>query len=64
MKRLHLIPTLVYVLIAASTITAGFTLWQHLDTLSYKIVTLFISLIILSNCLAKLFMLHVFKQEP
>lgn len=64
MNSSPLIPTIVFVLVAAGAISIGYSLWFYLDTLSYKIVTLFITLIILSNCLAKLFMLHIFKQEP
>lgn len=56
-------PTAVYVIISSTTITVGITLWGYFDAYTYKIVTLFITLIILSNCLAKLFKLHVYNDS-
>ena len=54
--------TAAYILVSGITISTGITLWGYFDAYTYKIVTLFISLIILSNCLAKLFKLHVFND--
>ena len=54
--------TAAYVLVSVLTLAIGIILWGYFDAYTYKIVTLFISLIILSNCLAKLFKLHVFND--
>ena len=62
MKRLHPLLTLLYATIAGLTIAISFFVLTTLTTLSYQIVTVFITLIVLSNCLAKLFMLHIYKQ--
>ncbi len=64
MKQFYLLPNLIYATIAGVTITIGIVLWTSLDTLSYQMVALFITLIVLSNCFAKLVMLHVYKQNP
>lgn len=56
--------TVLYVLISIITIGTGFILFNYFDALTYKIVTIFIGLIILSNCSAKLYTLHVYKEIP
>lgn len=60
--RSNLIPTLIYILTSVTTVAIGILLWSFFAALTYKIVTLFICLIILSNCSAKLFALHIYKD--
>lgn len=60
--RHTLLPTISYLLISGATVAIGITLWKLFDARTYEIVTLFICLIILSNCFAKLFTLHIFKD--
>ena len=60
--RQRLVPTAVYLLVSGLTIATGITLWDFFDARTYEVVTLFICLIILSNCFAKLFTLHIFKD--
>ena len=62
MKRSNLLSTITYLLVSGFTIAVGTTLWEYFDARTYQIVTLFICLIILSNCFAKLFTLHIFKD--
>lgn len=61
MKRI-LLPTITYLLVSGLTISLSITLWNYFDARTYQIVTLFICMIILSNCFAKLFTLHIFKD--
>jgi hypothetical protein len=60
--RKTLIPTAIYLFVSGVTIAIGITLWNFFDARTYQVVTLFICLIILSNCFAKLFTLHIFKD--
>lgn len=55
-------PTILYLVVSGITLAIGISLWEFFNTRAYQIVTLFICLIILSNCFAKLFTLHIFKN--
>lgn len=50
---------LFYVLIIVSTSVIGFLLWGYFSSVAYQIVTLFLTLVIVSNCLAKLFLIFI-----
>lgn len=52
-------PTMYYTLINSAAIAVGFHLWWHFTTPAYQIVTLFITLIVVSNCLAKLYVIYI-----
>ncbi len=47
----------VFSLVAASTLVGAYFVYINLNSTSGRIVTIFIALIILSNCAAKLFYL-------
>lgn len=55
--------SVLYVLVSFSVFLIGIFLIQFLESLTYKVVLIFISLIILSNCFAKLFAIVIFKQD-
>lgn len=58
-----LVSTSIYLLLSGATVAIGITLWNYFEARTYQIVTLFICLIILSNCFAKLFTLHIFNDR-
>jgi hypothetical protein len=58
------ISSLSYCVVAALANVIGWFVWEAIPVTAYRMVTVFIVLIILSNCLAKLFLLHVYKQQP
>jgi hypothetical protein len=64
MNREMLSSILLYSGIAVLTIAIGIYLWSYFDARTYRIVTVFISIIILSNCLAKLFAIFIFRELP
>lgn len=51
------IQVFLYIALALFSVCAGYLIYSALINLSAKIVTVFIVLIILSNCLAKIFYL-------
>ena len=55
----------LYSCVAALTFVTGIKLWFYFDEqMTYQIVTVFISIIILSNCFAKLFAIIVYREIP
>lgn len=56
--------SLAYIGFLLLTIVVGTFLWHYFDALTYRIVTLFISVIILSNCVAKLYTIFIFNDVP
>ncbi len=55
--------TLVYVVILLCAISTGKLVFDSLSGLTYQIVTVFITLIIISNCVAKLFARIVLNEN-
>lgn len=64
MNRQTAVFLLIYSSIAVVTMAIGLELWQYFNARTYRIVTMFISIIILSNCLAKLFSVFIFRELP
>jgi hypothetical protein len=60
----NIISTLIYSAIIVIAIVLGRFIWEAVPVTAYRMVTVFIVLIILSNCFAKLFLIHVYKQKP
>jgi hypothetical protein len=54
--------TITYTLISAASIALGHLFFNYFEARTYKIVTVFIALIILSNCMAKLYTLHTYRE--
>ncbi|MBY0310055.1 hypothetical protein K2Q16_02850 [Patescibacteria group bacterium] len=55
--------TLLYSGVALATLALAYFAITRIDTLTYKIVVVFLSLIILSNCAAKLYGRHVLNEN-
>lgn len=55
--------SVLYLLISLTTILVGYYLFLYIETLTYRVVLVFISLIILSNSFAKLYAKLILKEE-
>lgn len=55
---LKILPTIFYLFASGITLAIGIVLVEYFTTRSYQMVTVFITLIILSNCFAQLYTLH------
>ncbi len=53
----------IYIVICILTLAAAFFLVDYFDALAYDVVTIFIALIVLSNCLAKLYSQYILRQD-
>ncbi len=56
-------PTLLYLSVAAATLAITYEVLKLISTLTYKVVVIFIALIILSNCAAKLYGRLILKEN-
>ncbi len=54
MTHASIISFCFYYLLMATAVAIGVLIFTNLDTLTYQIVTIFITLIFVSNCLAKM----------
>lgn len=52
-----------YVAITLVTIVSSLVAYSFIEGLTYRVVLVFVTLIILSNCLAKLYAIVVFKEN-
>lgn len=52
-----------YAAITLITIVSSLVAYKHVEGLTYKVVLVFVTLIILSNCLAKLYAILIFKEN-
>jgi positive regulator of sigma E activity len=55
--------SVLYLLISLTTILVGYYLFLYIETLTYRVVLVFISLIILSNSFAKLYAKLILKED-
>lgn len=56
-------PSLLYSLVALAAVAGAYETLSHINTLTYKVVVVFITLIILSNCAAKLYGRLILKEN-
>lgn len=62
LRHKMLLLSFFYLGMGVSTIIISALLWHYFNARTYRIVTFFICIIILSNCLAKLFAIFLFRK--
>ncbi len=63
MARWFSVPTLLYSVVASAAISAAALALTFVEALTYQVVVVFITLIILSNCVAKLYGRLILKED-